>query len=345
MSSGQSSADVPFVSVILPVRNESRFIGNCLDSILCSDWPTDRMEVLVVDGMSTDDTADLVREFAVRDPRVRLIENPQKVQTIAMNIGIREAAGEIILRVDGHAEVLPDFVKNSVQQLKDHPDCWAVGGIVETVNETWIGRIIAAAVSCPVGVGNSRFRIGNYEGYVDTAPFPAYWSWVFDRIGGFDEELVRNEDDELNARLHEHGGKIWLSPSVRSRYFSRSTVRKLWKQYYQYGLWRIRTIQKRGSASLRYLVPMVFVSLVILATVGAILLPEARPWWAACAATYLLALLAGAVMVFRRTGLSGLLLAPLIFAVLHFSYGLGSLFGVCWFGLLGHKTASHGMSR
>ena len=335
----------PFVSVIVPIRNETGYIDGCLNSILQSDWSAEQMEVLVIDGMSTDDTVETVTQIAMQDQRIRLLQNPKMVQTCAMNIGIREAKGSIIIRVDGHAEVSPDFIRRSVNELVERPECWCVGGVVETINDTRIGRIIAASTSCPVGVGNSRFRVGGDAGYADTVPFGGYWKWVFDQIGFFDEELARNEDDELNARLIENGGKIYLNPNIKSRYFSRSSFQKLWKQYYQYGLWRIRTIQKRGSASLRYLVPMCFVMAVIVAVTAAVVSPAMRPFSVAFALMYLTGLLAGAILVARKTGLAGLLISPLVFAILHFSYGLGSLFGIFWFAILGRRTMNHGLSR
>lgn len=335
----------PFVSVIVPIRNERDYIENCLNSILHSDWPSDQMEVLVIDGESDDGTIEIVQRMATADSRLKLLNNERRIQTVALNLGIAAASGDIILRVDGHAEVEQDFVSQSVKALVDHPECWCAGGVVETVNDTVLGKVIAAATSCPIGVGNSRFRIGNFEGYVDTVPFPAYWKWVFDRIGNFDEELVRNEDDELNARVLEQGGKIYLTPAIRSRYFSRSSFGKLWKQYYQYGVWRIRTVQKRGSASVRYLVPLAFVLCVILSLTMAAIFPATAGWVAACAALYFVGLLVGATMVGRRTGWFGFVTSPIVFAILHFSYGLGSLFGVFWFSILRHRTLSHGMSR
>lgn len=336
---------LPMVSVIVPIRNESEYITGCLNSILNSEWPADRMEVLVVDGMSTDDTVQIVRDMQQRDARIRVLQNVRQIQTSAMNIGIRAASGSIVLRVDGHAELQPDYLQNAVAELMDRPECWCVGGVVETVNETSMGRIIAASQSCPVGVGNSRFRIGGDPGYADTVPFGCYWKSVFDKIGYYDEELVRNEDDELNARLMEYGGRIYLNPSIRSRYFSRSTLRKLWNQYFQYGIWRIRTIQKRGSASLRYWVPLLFVVSVFFVSVVAVAFPALRPAAGLFAGSYLSVLLLGATMVGRKTGFSGFLMAPLVFATLHFSYGLGSLVGLWWFGVLRRRTLSHGMSR
>jgi glycosyltransferase involved in cell wall biosynthesis len=331
--------------VLVPIRNEAGHIEDCLQSLLNSDWPAERMEILVIDGMSDDQTPAIVADISQRDSRVRMIQNPQRAVPFAMNKGIREAAGDIVVRVDGHAEVEPLFVRNSVEQLLQRPECWCVGGVIESINNTIIGRVIAAAMSCPVGVGNSRFRIGGYEGYVDTLAFGAYWKWAFEKAGMFDEELVRNQDDELNARILEQGGKIYLSQSIRSRYFPRTSLRKLWKQYYQYGVWRIRTLQKRGSASLRYMIPMVFVLTAVLALVVGAASPTLRPFALGFGVAYVLALGAGALMVARREGVFGLLLSPLVFAILHFSYGIGSLFGVYWFGLRGRRTLTHGLSR
>lgn len=337
--------DRPFVSVIVPIRNERDFIQGCLNSILENDYPADRMEILVIDGESDDGTVDIVQRMSSEDSRLQLLTNHRRIQVVALNQGIDAAIGDIILRVDGHAKVANDFISQSVNALVNHPECWCAGGIVETVNDTVLGKVIAAATSCPIGVGNSQFRIGHFEGHVDTVPFPAYWKWVFERIGPFDEELVRNEDDELNARVLEAGGKIYLSPSIRSQYFSRSSFGKLWKQYYQYGVWRIRTVQKRGSASVRYLVPLVFVMCVILSLTIALLIPSTVGWVIAGAGLYVAGLLVGAAMVSRRTGWFGFVTSPMIFAILHFSYGLGSLFGIFWFSILRHRTLNHGMSR
>ncbi|MCA9049013.1 MAG: glycosyltransferase family 2 protein [Planctomycetaceae bacterium] len=335
----------PFVSLVIPVRNEASHIRQCLNTIAGNDWPPERMEIIVVDGMSTDSTRDVIGELAARDDRIQIVDNPHQSVPFAMNIGIRAARGEIVIRVDGHAEVASDFIRHSVEQLLQHSDCWCVGGPIQSVNENLMGRIIAASQSCPVGVGNSRFRTGNYEGYVDTLAFGAYWKWVFEKIGLFDEELVRNQDDELNARLREAGGKIWLSSRIQSRYFSRTSLLKLWRQYYQYGVWRIRTLQKRGTASVRYLIPMFFVSAVLLTALVAAAFPVLRIPAIVFAVAYMTALLSGAAMVARRTGPAGFLLSPMVFAILHFSYGFGSLFGILWFSVLRRRTLTHGLSR
>ena len=335
-----------FVTVIVPIRNERQHIGACLNSILGCEWPDDQLEVLVVDGMSDDGTAEFVERLAEQDSRVRLLNNPERTVPHAMNLAIEQSRGNIIIRVDGHAEVSPSFLHNSVQELVARPECWCVGGPIESVNDTTTGRVIAAAMSCPVGVGNARFRTGGYEGYVDTLAFGAYRRDVFERIGGFDTDLLRNQDDELNARLIEAGGKIYLSQSIRSRYFPRTSLGKLWKQYYQYGFWRIRTIQKRGKpATLRQVVPLAFVVCAVGLTVAAAIWPALRPVWCAATAIYLIALLIGAVMVSRQTSRAGFFLAPIVFAILHFAYGIGGIFGSVWFIVLRKTQRAHSLSR
>ncbi len=218
------------MSIILPIRNEADFVERCLHSVCRLDYPHDQLEILVVDGMSTDGTSKIIKRLALADPRIRLLENPQRAVASAMNMGIREAKGDLFTRIDGHAVVEPDFLRVAVRELKAHPDAWVVGGCIETVSAGPQGEAIAAAMRSPVGVGNSRFRTGGYEGWVDTLAFGTHHRWIVDRIGLFDEELVRNQDDDFNQRIRAAGGKIWLSNSIRSQYFSRNDFRRLFRQ-------------------------------------------------------------------------------------------------------------------
>lgn len=326
----------PMVSIIMPVRQEADFIEKAVRSILASDYPADRIEVLVVDGMSTDETHSIVQSLAAEDERVRLLDNPERIVPHAMNTGIRAARGEIILRVDGHALIATDFVRQSVQALFDHPEAWCAGGAVTTLARTYVGRAIAGAMTSPVGVGNAMFRLGSFEGYVDTIAWGAYWKWVFERIGLFDEELIRNQDDELNLRLILAGGKIWMTPKVQSEYYPRTTLGKLARQYYQYGFWRIRTIQKhRQPATLRQIAPLVFVLCWLILIAGTLIWSPIGYLLLVFASLYLLGLGAGTLDVMRRCGLRESLLAPIIFAILHFAYGLGSLSGIVQFVVFG----------
>lgn len=339
----------PRVSIVVAVRNEADFIERCLVSLLRGDYPRDRMEILVVDGMSTDGTRAIVERIARQDPRVRLLDNPRKIVACGVNTGILASTGEIITWLGGHAEYAPDFISRSVEALRAHPEAWCVGGPIHTVAEGYVGRTIAAAMSTPVGVGNAMFRLAGYEGYTDTATFASYWRWVFDKIGLFDEELVRNQDDELNLRVILAGGKIYLSPKIRSEYYPRTSLRKLARQYFQYGFWRIRTIQKhRQPATLRQIAPLCFV-LAWLILLGLTLAWRPAAWMLATfACLYAVGLLLGALDVARRTGLKEAALAPIVFMILHFAYGIGSLRGLVWFIFLrrgGGRPEDHALSR
>lgn len=324
--------DLPFVSVIMPIRNEASFIERAIKSILDNDYPADRMEVIVVDGMSDDGTREIIDKLSRTAPSVKMLDNFRRIVPTAMNIGLEAARADLFIRVDGHAEIARDFIKKSVQCMRQHPDAWVVGGCIETIADNYIGRAIASAMRSPIGVGNSRFRLGDYEGWVDTLAFGTHHKWILNKIGYFDEELVRNQDDEFNLRIILAGGKIWMSKSIRSKYFSRGSLAKLWKQYSQYGFWRIRTLQKHNKpAAVRHLVPLLFVlSLLLLGLAGLLWIPL----WALLGievAFYVLVLFGGTLHVGWKSSWRYAFIAPLIFVILHFAYGLGSLWGIVRF--------------
>jgi glycosyltransferase involved in cell wall biosynthesis len=313
------------------MRNEARYIEGCLRSILAQDYPPEQIEILVVDGMSNDGTRQIATEFAQRDSRIRLLDNLQRIVPTAMNKGISTAQGEIVIRVDGHTVIAQDYVRRCVEVLAT-TGADNVGGAMRAASDTWIGKTIVLATSSPFGVGGARFHYAEKPGWVDTVYMGAYRREVFDRIGLFDEELVRNQDDELNFRLIQSGGKIWLDPKIRSTYFSRSTLRGLWKQYFEYGFWKVRVIQKhRRPASWRHLVPGAFVlslasSLVLSWIVWsplflfAILLP------------YSLVSLSVSIWIAAREGWRYAPILPLAFATMHLAYGFGFLAGIARFG-------------
>ncbi|OHB74856.1 MAG: hypothetical protein A2Z25_09160 [Planctomycetes bacterium RBG_16_55_9] len=329
------STNPPFVSIIMPVRNEAGFIERAIRSVLDNDYPAEKMEVLVVDGMSDDGTRDVVRRLSEADRRVKMLDNPCRIVPAAMNTGLKAARGDFFTRIDGHAEIPRDFIARSIQCLREHPDAWVAGGSIKTVAETYTGRAIASAMQSPIGVGNARFRLGNYEGWVDTLAFGTHHKWIVDRVGYFDEELVRNQDDEFNLRILQVGGKIWMSKDIQSTYFSRGSLGKLWRQYFQYGFWRIRTLQKhKRPAGFRQLVPLLFVLSLLLPALAGL---AWKPLWIVLvgeAILYLLALAMGALDVGRKSGWRYAPVAPVIFAILHFAYGFGSLWGLVRFSML-----------
>ena len=327
--------DSPFVTIIIPIRNEADFIERAIRSVLDNDYPAERMKILVVDGMSDDGTREIVAQLSKADSRVMMLDNPKRIAPAAMNIGLKAARGDLFIRVDGHVEIPADFIAKSIRCLHEHPEAWVAGGYIKTVADSFVGQAIASTMRSPIGVGNSRFRLGDYEGWVDTLAFGTHHRWIVDKIGYFDEELVRNQDDEFNLRIILAGGKIWMSKSIQSTYFSRGSLRKLWKQYFQYGFWRIRTLQKhKRPASFRQLVPLLFVLSLLLPGLAGFLW---KPLWiilAVEAAFYVLVLVIGALDVGHKSGFRYAPLAPVVFTILHFGYGLGSLWGVVRFSIL-----------
>ena len=314
------------VTVIMPVRNEGSFIRQSLTAVLEQDYPKEKMEILVVDGMSEDETRKIVRELMNRSQNVYLIDNPEWIVPTAMNRAIWFAHGEIIIRVDGHCVIPPDYVAKCVEWLQSKDiDC--VGGVLETLGVSKVAEAIALAQSSPFGVGGVAFRTNPVTArYVDTVAFGAYKREVFNKIGLFDEELVRNQDDEFNFRLIQAGGKIWLDPSLKVKYYSRSSFRKLWKQYFEYGFYKVRVIQKRrGVPAWRHLVPPIFVLAVLLSLFVGLLLKS--PWVASSVLGPYLGVNLIASVHAARHHWSVLPLLPIAFATLHFSYGLGFLLG------------------
>ena len=327
--------DLPFVTIIMPIRNEADFIERAIRSILDNDYPAEKMEILVVDGMSDDGTREIVARLSKADSRVKMMDNPKRITPAAMNIGLKAARGDLFIRVDGHVEIPPDFIAASIRCLHEHPEAWVAGGYIKTVADSYTGQAIASAMRSPIGVGNSRFRLGDYEGWVDTLAFGTHHRWIVDKVGYFDEELVRNQDDEFNLRIILAGGKIWMSKSIQSTYFSRGSPGKLWRKYFQYGFWLIRTLQKHTRpASFRQLVPLLFVLSLLLPGLAGLFW---KPLWillAIEAVLYVLGLLIGALDVGRKSGWRYAPQAPVVFAILHFAYGLGSLWGVVRFSVL-----------
>ena len=268
--------DVATVTVLMPVRNEEAFIEQSLGSVLEQPVDKTRIEVLVLDGQSDDQTRELVAltaqrhgyAMAQRSPgdgfcggTVAIVDNPGRIVPTGFNLGLAIAAGDVIVRVDGHCELEPDYLARVLEVLAQ-TGAGCVGGVLDTVALTPEAAALAVAVSSRIGVGNVAFRVGQAQaGPVDSLPFGAWPRGVFEVVGGFDEELVRNQDDEHAFRLMQAGYTVWFDPSIRSKYFSRTTIRRLAKQYFGYGLYKVRVAQKRGGlTSVRHLVPATFVA-------------------------------------------------------------------------------------
>jgi glycosyltransferase involved in cell wall biosynthesis len=333
---------VPHVSVILPCRNEVRYIGACLDSLSANDYPKERLDVVVVDGMSDDGTRAVVERYSQEHPFTRLLNNPQRITPAALNLGIQSALGSVIVLAGAHAAYPVTYISDLVSWLQ-RSGADAVGGrcIACPGVDSATGRAIAAAVSHPFGVGNSYFRTGTAAPRrVDTVPFGCYRREVFDRVGLFDEELVRDQDEEFNQRILRHGGYLLLVPSIASQYYARESLRKLWRMFFQYGYFKPLVVRKiRGVMTLRQLIPALFVSAVVVATLLAPWLGVARLLLSLTLGGYVAADLVAAAAIARRVGLRVGLAASAVFPVLHFAYGLGYLRGIFEFLIRGKRLS------
>jgi len=319
----------PRVTVIMPIRNEAAYIERSLGAVVRQRYPA--MQVLVVDGMSDDGTRQrlhsMLNGHGPDGTEVSLLDNPSRAVPNALNIGLQHATGDIIMRVDGHCEIPDDYVARCVTLLEEKgTDC--VGGVIDTVGETHTARAIALAQSSLFGVGNAAFRTGRQRaGLAETVAFGAYRRSVFERVGAFDLELVRNQDDEFNFRLTQSGGTIWLDPSLRTRYHSRAGLSGLWNQYYQYGLYKVRLMQKRGRLpSNRQAVPALFVAALTSSLAVGAATRRARMAFA-IAGPYAMANMAASSWV-GRWDLPTMPILPAAFVTLHVAYGMGFIAGL-----------------
>ena len=325
------------VSIIIPCRNEERFIGKCLDSVISQDYPKDNLEVLVVDGMSEDGTRGIIEHYADKYPFIRLLDNKRKVVPTALNKAIENAIGEIIIRMDAHNIYNDNYISQCVKYLHEY-NADNVGGVWITLPgaDTLIAGAISIALSHPFGIGNAHYRIGSNEPkYVDTVPFGCFKKEVFKRIGLFDEDLIRNQDDEFNLRLIKNGGKILLVPEIVSRYHARDSLSKLWKMFWQYGYFKPLVAQKIGAVlTWRQLMPAFFICGLIIP----LLLSSAFKFFFFIfllnLALYMSANLFFSFTAALKNGLKHMLYLPVIFPTLHFSYGTGYLKGIWDFMIL-----------
>lgn len=332
-------ARYPYVSVIMPVRNEEAYINKSLGSVLAQDYPSDRMEVIVVDGMSTDSTRDIVRSYQQTHPYLHLLDNPEGIAPTAMNRGMHIASGEIILRVDGHCEISTDHLTRCVTHILIQ-GVDGVGGSVETIGETAVAQIIALGMSSTFGVGGASFRtVQGCSLFADTVPFPAYTRAAIQDAGPYDEELVRNQDDEYNYRLRKLGKRILLAGDVRSRYYSRSSLWRLCRQYFQYGYWKVRVMQKHPrQMRARQFIPALLVATLVLSVLASPFSSVLQWCGIVLAATYVAANILASVWTSRRVATPYAVLLPLVYAILHFSYGAGFLVGLVRFAPYWLKT-------
>jgi GT2 family glycosyltransferase len=349
------------VSVIIPCRNEEKNIASCVDAIYASKLPPGfNIEVFIVDGKSDDGTIEVIKNLQQKYPTLQYILNPDLITPVAFNLGIKASKGDYIQIIGARQIVAADYILKGIERLQKQPEIWCVGGKVENVFENELGEIIAKAMDTPFGVGGGNFRILKGSGYVDTVGTPLFNRSVFENIGLFDEELVRNQDDELSFRILKAGGKIFLDVEMKVKYFVRGNLKNLWKQYFQYGYWKVYVNKKhRTITTLRQLAPAAFMLFVLLglpvALVSFFLLAKSSGQqtiylWPAiiyCSVVIPYVFVAGILAFMKAEKITH---APdyfRTFIILHSAYGLGYLQGIFHFILFGKNPAKKntGLSR
>jgi succinoglycan biosynthesis protein ExoA len=325
---------LPFLSVVVPCWNEARFIAAFLDSLLLNDYPPDRMEILLVDGMSDDGTRDVVRRYAGRDPRLRMIDNPGHSKPVALNRGIRQSRGDVVIRLDVHAVYPHDYLSKCVRALLANPEADNVGGLRRSLprDENLIGRALSLSTTDAVGAGNAKYRVGaSAPQWVDTVFGGCYRREVFDWVGLFDEKLTRAQDREFNQRLCAAGGRILLLPDIECTYYTRSDWRQFGGWIFEGSYWPFRASRLVGRwiGGWRNVVPMGFV---LGLAAGAALSPRWAPARRLTGAVLTLyggtLLTASARLAWRRRDPGLLAAMPIAFAATHLIYGVGSIWGI-----------------
>lgn len=314
-------------SVVMPVYNEEKYIEKCVDSLLLQDYPLEKMEWIFVDGCSKDKTVELLEGYQQKYPQlIKILNNPKKIVSYAMDIGIKASCGKYIVRLDAHADYETDYISKCIYYL-ENTDAQNVGGIALTKANGFMGNAIAKMLSSKFGVGNSQFRTNGESGYVDTVPFGAFRREVFSEYGGYDKRLVRNQDNEMNYRIRKNGGKIYLANDIRFSYYCRDSIGGIATMARKNGMWNVITMKLcPGAMGVRHFIPLVFV----LSILGLGLLGLLHPiFWALLGLELSLYLLLDIVFSAKQAGgLKEFFTLLLLFPIFHIAYGVGSLVGI-----------------
>jgi len=315
---------VPLVTIAMPAFNEEHYIEACIASVQAQDYPRDRIEILIADGRSTDRTREILARLAEADPRIRVIDNPERIQAPGLNRLVREARGDILVRMDVHCEYASTYVRSCVETL-EKTGADNVGGAQRSRARTAFQRALCAALTSPAGVGGARYRSSEAEGFVDTVFLGAFRRRVFETVGMWDPGAITNEDAELNQRLVAGGGQIYLSKDIEVYYYPRDSFQKLATQYFKYGVGRARTLLKHGRfLNVRPMIPF----LMVVGGASLLLLPPLWPIAPLAFASYALITGAEAVRVGRTAGWGAVPTVWAIFPVLHASHGAGFAAGL-----------------
>jgi glycosyltransferase involved in cell wall biosynthesis len=322
----------PTVSIIIPMRNEEKYIRRCLLSVLANHFPHEQYEILIADGQSTDSSRQMVEEISSRQvtPDIRLLNNPARIVPVGLNEAIRQARGRFILRMDAHTDYPPNYIENCVAEL-ERTGAANVGGRCITCpgGNTLTAKSIALLTQTRAGVGNSAYRLGQGDRYVDTVPFGAFRREVLAEVGLYREDLERNQDYELNARIRSHGHRIFLSSKIYCFYHNVPTFAAFMRQAFRNACWNAQCWRRYPiSFCWRHAAPLAFFG----ALIGSLLLGLVfRPaWWlfglGVC--LYLLLALTASATIARQGEWKSAVLAPVLMFPFHLVYGFATLVGL-----------------
>jgi glycosyltransferase involved in cell wall biosynthesis len=322
------------VSIVIPSRNEAEFIRACLQSIVDTDFDKNNLSVWVCDGLSTDGTVAIIKDFALNHDFIKYIENPKETTSYALNLGIEKSMdSDFIMILGAHSELSKNYLSEIIKTFDLYPNASCVGGYINNIYQNAKALYIGKAMSSKFGVGDAHFRLGKKSGWVDTVAFGTYRSKVFDLIGNFDEELARNQDDEFSFRMLKNGLKIYLNSDCTINYYVRSSFKKLFKQYYQYGLWKVYVNCKHKTiTSIRQTIPFLLVIYTCLSIILSIIFYKLTLYIFGFLVLYF-------VMAFVFSFLNGNTIKEKFgiywsYFLLHFGYGFGYLSGVIKFAIM-----------
>ncbi|RJP62469.1 MAG: glycosyltransferase family 2 protein [Ignavibacteriales bacterium] len=321
---------IPLVSVVVPCYNEARTIRDSLLSILNQNIRKAEIEIFVIDGMSSDGTRYTLENMKREIDGFTIIDNLSGKTPVARNLGVKEAIGKYIAILDAHTIYQTDYLSNCISLLEEKKDIVCTGCPYISIGESSFGKATALAMSHPFGIGNARHRYPDYEGYAEGAAFPVYRREVFDEVGMFDENLIRNQDDEFNFRLKQKGMKVYITPKNSCLYHVRETPVKLFKQYFEYGFWRVAVILKHKiPISLRQVIPVLFVTGLLFSIISAFFLHGNNLFFSVIIPlVYFISLLVISIPIFFKNGFRIALFFICSISILHISYGTGFLVGV-----------------
>jgi glycosyltransferase involved in cell wall biosynthesis len=324
------------IAIIIPCKNEKGYISKCLDSVIAADYPEQLKQVFVCEGKSNDGTQEIIKEYCAKFSFIGLLINEYQTTPYALNLGIEKANADIIIILGAHAEIYPDYIKQCLECFIADSSIGCAGGIIENVYENKTARVISIAMASSFGVGNAWFRTGGKSGYVDTVAFGAYKKEVFNKVGLFDTDLTRNQDDEFNYRVIKSGFRIYFSEKIKSRYYVRSSFKKLFSQYFQYGFWKVYVNRKHKTiTTYRQLAPFFLIVYFLAGLIISLISPAALILYISGLLVYLfLILLFAAITSKRFTHIFGVAVA---FLILHISYGTGYAYGCLYFLMLNKK--------